>query len=996
MTLQLEKPVKSDGALEFNEEQLRAVRHEAGPLLIIAGAGSGKTRVVTGKIARLINEKGVSPGSVLALTFTEKAATEMEERVDRLVPYGYSTVSISTFHSFGDSIIRDNALSIGLVPDFKVLTQTECVIFLKENLYKLPLDIYRPLGDPTRYLSALVSFIGRLKDEDIGPKEYVEFCRSLKPAEPGQEGRSADYVASQTELSLCYEKYTELMTTHGYMDFGDQVTLALRLLRERPDVLKRYQAKYTYILADEFQDTNYAQFELLKLLAGKSGNLTVVADDDQSIYKFRGAAISNVLNFMDVYPEAEQITLGKNYRSVKVILDSSYRLITHNNPDRLEVKSGIDKRLYSVRTAGGAKGVLRHMHFDTLSSEAEWVAQKIISGITENGRTLSDHAVLVRANSDAVPFLKAFDAAGVSYRFSGSSGLYSTEEVRLLICLLRTLTNRNDNLSLFHLASSPVYAIKAEDLVPCHNKARRSHRPLFNVLKDVASGCASGVEISDESRESIKRFMNDMERFTELARNEPTARLLYTFLTDSGYMTTLANSAEPGAERAEQKIRNIARFFEQVSHIESTLSIKSVMAMTEHLSLLMEAGDDPPTAEPDIDEDFVHVMTVHKSKGLEFPVVFMVGLVSERFPRRKRREPLEIPTELIKDTLPTGDFHREEERRLFYVAMTRAMDELYMTGAADYGGVRQKKVSPFVLEATDVQKAAPVKSDPLEAIKRHGLGGTTGDSAAGKAGQSSRSRVVAPTTSKVALAGPLKLSAYQIDDYLTCPQKYRYVHQLKIPLLPHHSIVYGKAVHDAIAYFLMAQTEGQKPTIEQTLDAFKSSWRNEGFVSMEHEQKRFDAGVETLKRFVQRERKRQTRPVSVEKDFIVGIGGDELKGRWDLIEERDDGPYVVDFKTSDVREQKKADKKAKESLQLKLYAYAYKELFGVLPKGCELNFVDTGLVGTAMFDDKALDKMVDQVMGVSEGIRKKEFPATPGYLHCAWCAFANICRESRA
>ncbi|MBI5598253.1 MAG: UvrD-helicase domain-containing protein [Deltaproteobacteria bacterium] len=962
---------KTDGPADpgLNGEQTEAVNHAQGPLLIIAGAGTGKTRVVTHRIARLI-EKGVNPSRILALTFTEKAAKEMEERVDRLVPYGYSTVWISTFHSFGDRVLRDNALSIGLVPDFKVLNEAECVIFLRENLFSLPLDYYRPSGDPARYLSALVKFIARLKDEDVTPDEYGDYARILARS-PGPRG--ADYVEEQTELALCYGKYQELMARRGYLDFGDQVSLALKLLRLRPNILERYREKFTYILADEFQDTNYAQFELVKLLSGPTRNVTVVADDDQSIYKFRGAAISNVLNFKKVYPDSGTVALTLNYRSVQPILDAAYRLITHNNPDRLEVTSHIDKRLVSTRQAPEVTGSVRHFHFDTLTNESEFVAGTIDEKAANGSRSYGDFAVLVRANSDAEPYLRALGGRGVRYRFSGSSGLYQRDEIKILIALLKVITDHHDNLSLFHLASSPVYGIGASDLVPCHNLSRRRHRGLLGVMKDVSGGVFPPDGLSADGVKGIKRLVDDVSRLSEMALRETAAKVLYSFLTETGYLGVLSKD---DTEEGTESVRNIAKFFDIVTGIERTLSVKKVQAFVEHLNLLIEAGDDPATVDPDADSDCVHVLTVHKSKGLEFPVVFMVGLAADRFPRRGRKDLIEVPDELIKDILPSGDFHLKEERRLFYVGMTRAMDELYLTSASDYGGVRAKKISPFVLEALDIPQAPMIKTGAREKIARF-----------------------APRVKSGSRPGPppgdeaLELSYYQIDDYLTCPLKYRYVHVLKIPLLPHHAVMYGKAVHDAISFYFKRKMEGESTTEEELLRVLRSSWRSEGFISREHEEKRWQTGAQSLRGFLQRDAERGIRPSCVERDFSADLGRYVIRGRWDIVEEREDGPYIIDFKTSDVRDGKKADKKASESVQLKLYSLSYRKNMGRLPAGCELHFVESGVVGRVSHGEKDMEKTIEMADGVFEGIRARDFTAMPDYLNCGWCAFNNICPE---
>ena len=987
----------------LNPEQLKAVTHGDGPLLIIAGAGTGKTKVITHRIAHLI-EKGVNPNQILALTFTEKAAGEMEERVDRLVPYGYSNVWISTFHSFGDRVLRDNVLEIGLTPDFKVLSEAEKIIFLKEHLFELPLNYYRPLGNPTKYISAITGLISRLKDEDAGMEEYGAYVEDLKKSGVRSQELEAETI-QQDELAKTYAKYQELMARNGYLDFGDQVVLPLKLFRARPHILKRYQEKFQYILVDEFQDTNYAQFQLVRLLSERHKNITVVGDDDQSIYKFRGAAISNVLGFQKIYPDAKLITLTKNYRSCQPILDSAYRLISHNNPDRLEVKSGINKKLeaWGLGLGVGSQSPVpspqppvKHLHFDTITKETETVAEMIEEKVNppqppfnkggNGGLRYKDFAILVRANSDAEPFLKALKDKGIPHRFSGNQGLYSREEIRLLIAFLNVITNFNDSMSLFHLASSEVYQLKANDLIPCHNISRQSHKPLYYVMREIAqqvSGQQSAVsnllltvhssQLTDEGFATITKLMGDIEKYSEMALNETVGRVLYSFLTDTGYLTRLS---EENSAIAVEKVQNIAKFFEITQHMEATLSVKKVAAFVEYLNILMEAGDNPGTAETDVEADWVQVLTVHKAKGLEFPVVFMVGLVSERFPRKGRSEEIPLPDTLIKDMLPSGDFHLQEERRLFYVGMTRAMNELYLTSASDYGGVRAKKLSQFVLEALDMPKAqtAAVKTKPMEAIKRF-------------ASVEQTEQGLPPIPNDAALS----LSYYQIDDYTTCPLKYKYVHILKVPLLPHHTIMYGKAMHDVISTYFRRKAEGKTPGVDELMRIFHASWRSAGFVTKEHELQRYEAGKEAIKKFYEGQEKDGIRPAAIEREFLVDLGANRLKGRWDLIEERKDGPYIIDFKTSDVREEKAAQKKAKESIQLMLYALAYRENFKKLPAGCELHFVESGLVGKAVFEEKHIEKALNMIDEVAKGIRTRDYAAKPDYRNCDYCAFNNIC-----
>src|SRR5581483_10813408 len=395
----------------LNAQQVEAVTHDTGPLLIVAGAGTGKTTVITRRIAHLIAQRKARPQEILALTFTDKAAAEMEERVDTLVPYGYADVQISTFHAFGDRLIKENALELGLTPEFRVLTRAEQVIFLRDHLFEFPLRHFRPLGDPTRHLQAILTQFSRLKDEDVGPDEYLALAERMLAAASDDESRL--HAEQHLELARTYAQYQTLMARLGQIDFGDQIVEALRLFRTRPHVLRRYQERFKHILVDEFQDTNYAQFELVKLLAARQRNVVVVGDDDQAIFRFRGASMSNILAFDRAYPDARQVVLQENHRSPQAILDAAYRLIQHNNPDRLEVAQHIDKRLVSIVGPGVEP---RHLPFDTVSTESDQVAA-MIQEEHERGRPYRDFAILVRMNNDAVQYLRALNVRGIPWTF---------------------------------------------------------------------------------------------------------------------------------------------------------------------------------------------------------------------------------------------------------------------------------------------------------------------------------------------------------------------------------------------------------------------------------------------------------------------------------------------------------------------------------------------------------------------------------------------------
>jgi DNA helicase-2/ATP-dependent DNA helicase PcrA len=380
-------------------EGLSAAQHEAvvhgeGPLLIIAGAGTGKTTVLTRRIAHLIASRRARPEEILALTFTEKAAAEMAERVDQLIPYGYAESWIGTFHAFGDRVLRENALEAALDPGFRVLSRPEQVIFLRERLWRLPLRRFRPLGDPTRHLAALLTLVSRAKDEDVSPGAYGAWAEA-RLAAAGNDESVRDLAERHAELAAFYQAYQDLLAEAGAVDFGDQIFRALELLRARPAVLGKLRETYRYVLVDEFQDTNHAQLELVRLLAGgERPNVTVVGDDDQAIYRWRGAAAANLLAFRELHPGAREVVLTENHRSTQVILDAAARLISYNNPWRLEAITGIDKRLRSPRLLGEP---VRHLRFDTVSAEADGVAAAVAERI-QRGFRPRDLALLVRSN----------------------------------------------------------------------------------------------------------------------------------------------------------------------------------------------------------------------------------------------------------------------------------------------------------------------------------------------------------------------------------------------------------------------------------------------------------------------------------------------------------------------------------------------------------------------------------------------------------------------
>ncbi len=996
----------SDILKDLNPEQKKAVTTTKGPLLIIAGAGTGKTTVIARRIAYLIEEKLAKPSEILALTFTDKAAAEMEERVDVLVPYGYIDTWISTFHSFGDRILRECALEVGLSPDFRVLSKPQQILFFEQNLFRFNLDYYRPLGNPAKFISAILAFFSRLKDENIIPEEFNKYVSILKKKAKAEEDKIE--LKKYQELSSAYETYEDLKNEAGFLDFGDQVVKIIDLFKRRPKILKDYQARFKYILVDEYQDTNFAQNELVKMLSSSHKNICVVGDDDQSIYKFRGAAISNILEFQKVYKNAENVVLTQNYRSTQAVLDSAYKLISHNNPDRLEIKNNIDKKLKSQIPNGRAP---QELFADKISEEADLVASTIEklmaksvrhSGNSERsveasridpgqarmtgGYSYKDFAVLVRANSQADHFLRAFNMKGIPHKFIGSSGLYSQPEVALLISFLSSLANFEDSLNLFNLATSDIYELSAFDAVALSSYAKRKNRSLWKIMTTLQTSPPEDLSISSEGQAIVQKIVDDLSESLKMARKENVGRVTFQFLKNTGYLTKLERES---SVESQIKIQNVAKFFDKIKEFTDVAKVESVFQFVDYLEALRGAGDDPSTVEFDPDLDAVNIMTVHGAKGLEFKVVFMVALTSDRFPSRSRGEVIEVPEGLIKETLPEGDWHIQEERRLFYVGVTRAKELLYFTWSRDVGGVRVKKISPFVLEAMDklASSAALTKLSPLEKIEKF-----------------------APTPPKLSQqvlfdTSILRLTQGSIDDYLTCAYKYRYMHVLGIPILRHHAVAYGAALHAAIAQFLQSKKQGKVMPLTTLLEIFDRVWDSEGFLTIEHEEKRKAQGKVALTRFWDREVKSKEMPAYIEKKFDLHFEDVLVVGRFDRVDiENGDEVTIIDYKSSDTIDQDRADAQAKESIQLAIYALYWFKMTKKLPQSVQLHFLENGLVGRYEPTEKDMQKteklIIDTAQKIKRDIKTNTFVANPKYFGrepaCTYCAYNSICPFSLA
>ena len=1307
----------------LNKEQKRAVDHKDGPVLIVAGAGTGKTMAITYRIAALIEKGLAKPEEILALTFTDKAAGEMEERIDRLLPYGYVDLWVSTFHSFCERILKDHGLDIGLPTDFKLLDQTASWLLVRQNIDKFKLNYYKPLGNPTKFVHSLVSHFSRCKDQAISPGDYLNYSKSVS-------GEDKNRIR---EIAEAYQKYQELLLENGLLDFGDLINYCLKLFQKRPLILKKYRKQFKYILVDEFQDTNWVQYELVKLLASPKNNLMVCADDDQclpgdskidffeggkiiskkikninagdkvltavgkghigvasvdnvfinnkeaqiltvktengysinitdnhkmfccvprtarqgyhyvylmfrknlgwrigttddlimrlklersadkilavrafnsdtearyyetlwslkygiptncfknrkgtvikdswvvklykeidvannvqklsqdlnidldsphycldavkrgrsariiinlqmcyrkyrskehvknkkrlllngwinhrlyletsdretikklkiagynltkvkkgsrlniestdlqklekearviekitggfieykfnaaskyykptsnvrnfmsliipaknlvlghylpvkreneiiydrivsikrvekkikvydleikgtynfiangvvvhnSIYRWRGASFTNVIQFRKDYPKAKEIVLIKNYRSTQDILDLAYGFIQSNNPNRLEYINGINKNLLASKKG---KGIIKHLHFRTLEGEVQGTINKIIKILKRNKEAkFNDFAILVRANDAANAFLRACERAGIPYQFMALRGLYSKPIILDIISYFKLLDNYHESSAVYRILNLPFLKISADDVAKITQYSYKKFQSIYETLQEIS--LINGL--SDHTVGSINKILSLIKKHTELALEKNVSEVLVSFLEDSGYMKYLAKREK------REDLDFIDQFYSKIKTFEETSLDPKLRNFMEELNLELESGEEGKlNFDPEQGPDMVRIMTIHAAKGLEFKYVFLINLVDRRFPTTERKEPIEIDDELIKDIIPEGDAHLEEERRLFYVGMTRAKEGLFFTSAEDYGSMRKKKLSRFLTELGYDMEIKETKEAQAKAVK------------------------VKKRKEKVKIVLPNYFSFTQLAAFEKCPLQYKFAHILKIPIRGKAVFSFGKTMHNTLFEFVKAFSEGGAD-FEKMFRIYREKWIDEWYKDKKQKSDYFKLGKKILQKFYDDFSKQKpsilyiNNAPALEQGFNSKIGGYTINGKIDRIDKTSGGVEIIDYKTGSMKEKLRIEDKQ----QLLIYQIAVEEVFGLKPERLTYYYLEDGKKVSFLGSESDKKRQKEKVVSQIEQIKKSNFAPTPGW-QCEWCDFKDICEYS--
>ena len=629
----------------LNAEQREAVFHTEGPLLILAGAGSGKTRVLTHRIAYLIEEKGINPWNILAITFTNKAAGEMRERVDDIVGFGSESIWVSTFHSTCVRILRRHIDRLGYDNNFTIYDSDDQKTLMKDVCKLLQIDT------KTYRERTILSAISSAKDEMVTPEEY-------------ELNAYGDF--SKKKIAEAYKEYERQLKANNALDFDDLLVKTVQLFQTQPEILEYYQDRFRYIMVDEYQDTNTVQFKLISLLAAKYKNLCVVGDDDQSIYKFRGANIQNILSFEKEFEDTKVIKLEQNYRSTSTILDAANAVIKNN----------VGRKAKSLWTENGEGEKIQFRQFDTAYDEAEYIVGDIRERVDNGKAAYCDHAVLYRTNAQSRLFEEKMITANIPYKIVGGVNFYARKEIKDLLAYLKTIDNGKDDLAVRRIINVPKRGIGLTTVNRITEAAQQRGISFYEALcsADLVPGLGRSIS-------KLESFAAMIEYFRKEAEHLSITELMEEILTETGYVEEL--KAE-GEEEAEARLQNIDEFLNKIAAYEESCEeeLPTLSGFLEEVALVADIDS------LDEESDYVVLMTLHSAKGLEFPYVYLAGMEDGIFPSYMTIT-ADDPTEI------------EEERRLCYVGITRAKKELAMTCARRRmirGETQYNKMSRFLKE----------------------------------------------------------------------------------------------------------------------------------------------------------------------------------------------------------------------------------------------------------------------------------------------------------
>jgi len=985
---------------DLNPQQKEAVFTSEGPTIIIAGAGSGKTRVVTNKIINLINN-GINPENILALTFTDKAAAEMYDRIYEIVAI-HSDLTVSTFHSFCKEIILENVIDLKLNANFKIMESTAQLVWFIKNIDSFGMEFVEVGNQPTTLVNGIMKTISKFKDECISVEKLERYL--IQKDSKDLDDENQEQINYLKDIFKAYKAYEIYKSKNNMIDFGDMLFKIYELLKSKPFILKKYQNRFKYILVDEFQDTNYVQLQIVNLLACEHKNITVVGDDDQSIYRFRGAYLTNIAEFKRLYPKYKEIFLEQNYRSTKKILNVANQLIS-NKPDR------ITKKLFTENDDGDYVVIAE---CKTDEDQANYLLKEINKLTKDN--EFNDIAILTRAKKDVQPIIELFDKHKIPYEFVGNLNFFKEPIVKDIIAYLRlALDPINANAEVVRILNRDVFAITPTEIGKFSRFAHYKKISLFEAFNSLKY-----IAVNENKFTYVKHKINELiNSKTKLKLNEFIDKILFE-LDFYKYEVSIGNERNLALLNQFHKLAiNYYKLYDkdELDSLVEFIEYASNFEVKEHYEPI---------------KNVVQIMTIHTAKGKEFPIVFIPNLVKGKLPPRNRSDKFVIPNDLsdeIKTNLDEKEIRIQEERRLFYVAITRAEKRLYLTYALRYGGnVKDSTVSPY-LEEIEYQnnvnsKFKEIELDPIE-IKE--------ESVKEQIKQKFIKEIISDLTrtdyakiipkimilDKVEGNDPKDLlkvtepeykdiltqikndeldiekelnkeptfSVSQFNTYNRCPRIYKYSYVYKIPSPSKSYFDFGGTIHSVIRDLSKKINDEEKVGINVALELLEAHWQNEGYTTELAEKQAKDEAKSILKSFLVEQSKMTSEIVGIEKKFTISIDGHAVLGFIDRIDKEGDDYTIIDYKTAKTP---LSENKLREDFQLLTYDMAVQTLFGKRPKKVGLWFLRTNKKVMIEPKDEDIEKIKIQILETIEGIMGENFEPTPGWV-CRNCDYKLIC-----
>jgi DNA helicase-2/ATP-dependent DNA helicase PcrA len=940
--------------LPLDADQEAAVAHRAGPCLVLAGPGSGKTRVIVERFLALAAE-GVSPARQLVLTYTRKAAAEMRSRAEAAHGPFAGEPPLSNYHSFAGRVVREWGWLAGISPTFRIADDAERWLHLEAVLSELtPRTLWNPLR-PHDLIDSILDVIGKAKQELVTPVRYAEWAAGQLAATDDPAERAL--LQRQEEVAAVYAALDQRYLRHAVLDHDDTILHAERLLREHDAPRRAVCDVIEQVMVDEYQDTNYAQARLVETLVTAHHNILVVADDDQAIYKFRGASLANLDRFARMYPDHLRVVLSHNYRSTVHIVTAAQAIIAAADP-----ASRLTKTLTAERGDGAD---VELWEADDERSEMLGVASEC-RALIDAGTAPSDIAWLFRRHVDMRAAVAALRELDLPYQVQGGRGFFTQPEIKDLLALLGAALDPGDSQAVLRCLQMPSWQVSNRGRLALVQWCHGHDAPLLGVLQH-----PDGCELDDHDLAGAQRCLADVEALHAMSAREDVREVFHEALQRSNFLGLIDVQDESTRVQAGANLNKFGELLEAFADWSDDRRLRTAL---HYLEVLRNSRHADELASTDTVSDGITLLTAHAAKGLEWPVVVISGCIEARWPGRSGQSAatLSLPGALVPELPPPGDAVIDEERRLFYVAVTRARDRLVLTRARRYPrGFRDESPSPFLLPV--VAAAEPRRRDVPAAAPLH---------------PPQPRRRGAP-------AGRLSLGVSDLRIFKQCPRRFEYRRRYHMPVRDSLQSWYGTLIHSVLQSAAMRRLAGEAVSADTVAAIWQDAWTTSAGPKGANPELRL-LGERQLRRYVASDGWREAPTTAIEETFTLALDHADVQGRWDRLDLAPGRATVVDYKTGPPRD----EERVRRDLQVRAYAVAASRREHTDQVAVELHHLQTAEVTRVEFTREQLDTSFRYLSVTARDMASAwqtgSFEPHPSAWQCPRCEYRTVCDEGRS